>query len=623
MDFKLNTTTLRFVLLFGLSGLLLVGPFVVSTGFFTIDEVVYFLSAHAFSGGQGFFVDNGVPQFASPDLTMLTFLVLMPDGLTVQYPGGFAVVGSLFFDAFGARGLLLANALAGVGTLFVTHKLALRLFQSMAAANLAVALCAIFSFMPEYAVGYWPHMISVLSVTLALYLFVHALDPDAPFKWAFASGLVLGAGLLFRVDGLLLLSTIALVTALYASNPVRVFGGGVLGMLPGLALSSAINSIKFGTLNPISYGPSGEGWADPTTYLLFAGVAAIATLAVWGLRLRGGLPKIWALVLVGIAVAAIFALPQVERQVLRLVRGILALWIDSKTIIDTRPGVESGPDGTQFFWGMSKKALGQSLPWLGLIAALLVLPKAAYRRSISIVLIFVALWSLPFLLRSWHGGLGSNMRYLLPVLPALAALVGWIIVEVAGRLKTPVPTMVLGGMLAFGLQQIWLMSTTSGLAGFQQILASYVLFAVAIAVCVGLLIDRLAPVAGVAVGLGLGMAFLNGIADFSQSQHKRSIAYDLSSQFSQITDRVVVYGSPENVVYTPAKTNAIAAVVPFANSSFDHDFIQAALAENHRVIMANNIIVRLSEAFEALAQTPSDVPAGYSEIVSTDTRAAR
>ena len=607
--------TLRAVLLYGLSGLLLALPFFASTGFFTIDEVVYFLSAHAFQSGQGFLINNGWPQFASPDLTMLTFLVSTHDGLTAQYPGGFAVVGALFIELFGARGLLLLNALAAVGTLFVTHMLTVRLFDSVAAANVAVALCAVFSFMPEYTVGYWPHMVSILSVTLAFYLFVRALDPDAPFSWAFASGLALGGGLLFRVDGLLLLSTIALATALFASNPLRVFGGGVLGMAPGLALSSMINATKFGTFNPISYGSSGGG-IDPTNYLMFAVVAGVATLAVWGVRLRGGLPKIWGLLLFAVAVAAVFLIPQVERQVLRIGRGILAIWIDSKTIIDTRPGVQAGPEGTQFFWGMSKKALGQSLPWLGLLAALLILPRTAHRRSISLVLIFATLWSMPFLLRSWHGGLGSNMRYLLPILPALAALVGWIIIEIAGRMQKPAHKMLLGGVGAIGLQQIWLATTASGVSGFQQILSGYVLGAVAVLVCVGLALEKLRPLAGIAVGLGLGGAFLNGFSDFAQGQHKRQITHTLASQFAQINDRIVVYGAPENVIFAPARTGALAAVVPFTNDTFDFELVQAALASDHRVIMANNLLGDIGATLQVAPQQPSDLPPGYSEVIA-------
>jgi len=611
----LTATTLRALLLYGLSCLFLILPFTVSTGFFTIDEVVYFLSVYAFHTEQSFLVDNGAEILASEDLAMLKLLVSVPEGFTPQYPGGFAVLGALFYEVFGARGLILLNSLAAIGTLFVTHMLALRLFNSMNVANLAVALLAIFSFMPEYAAGYWPHMVSVLSVTLSLYFFLRALDPEAPFWWAFASGLVLGCGLLFRVDGLLLLSAIALVTAVYGNNPVYIFAGGVLGLIPALAISSGINAIKFGTLNPISYGTSGGNGADPTTYLAFALVAGLATIAIWGIRLRGGLPRVW---IIGMAVAilgAVFILPQAERLMQLMVRGVLALMIDSKTIIDTRPGVHPGPDGTIFFWGLSKKALGQSLPWLGLISALVILPTAAKRRSILIVLIFVVLWSLPFILRSWHGGLGSNMRYLLPTLPALAALVAWIIIEIAQRLERPMRSITVGALAAFGLVNLWMNFVGSGSIGVQQILSTYVLAAVVILVWIGLLVDKLRPAAGMAVGLALAMAFVNGVSDQLNGQIRRIRTQDLSLSFTAIKDPVVIYGAPESVVYAPAKTKAIAAIIPFNNATYDRAFLEAAIATSHRVLMPNGMLSLLNPDVEVLKPRPADVPTTHSEIV--------
>ncbi|MBT8460830.1 MAG: hypothetical protein KJN60_14260, partial [Boseongicola sp.] len=201
----MSPTLTRVILLSGLSLVLLALPFFASTGFFIIDEVVYVLSIQAFHTGQGLIVDNGFLNFPSDDASLLGLLVETPNGLTPQYPSGLTVLGALFFEVLGARGLLLLNALAAVGAMVVTHLLALRLFQNVAVANMAVALFVVFSFVPEYAVSYWPHMVSVLSVSLAFYLFLLALDRDRPFFWALASGLVLGSGLLFRLDGMLLL----------------------------------------------------------------------------------------------------------------------------------------------------------------------------------------------------------------------------------------------------------------------------------------------------------------------------------------------------------------------------------------------------------------------------------
>ena len=61
--------------------------------------------------------------------------------------------------------------------------------------------------------------------------------------------------------------------------------------------------------------------------------------------------------------------------------------------------------------------------------------------------------------------------------------------------------------------QLWLLVGESGSAGVQQILSTYVFIAVAVMVYVGLVRENLRATAGVAVGLGLGMAFLNSVLD--------------------------------------------------------------------------------------------------------------
>jgi 4-amino-4-deoxy-L-arabinose transferase-like glycosyltransferase len=608
--------------LYGLSLVLLAMPFFASTGFFIIDEVVYVLSVQAFHAGQGLFVDNGYLGHPSADATMLGLLVATENGLAPQYPAGLAVLGSVFFEVLGARGLLLINALAAVGTLFVTHMLALRLFQSVAVANLAVALWAIFSFMPEYAVGFWPHMVSIFSVLSAFYLFLRAIDEERPFLWAAASGLVLGAGLLFRVDGILLLSTIAFVTVLYAQKPLVVFAGGLVGLAPIFVVMAWINSIKFGTLNPISYGQSGGG-VDPARYISLAVIAGLATVAVWAIRSRGGLPdivkrapKATALVFCLLVLAAIFYVPTLQRVAEKLVRGVYVLVIDARWINDSRPGIWTGADSTLFLWGMTKKALGQSLPWLGLLAALFFVPTAKHRRSIVIVLLFAVLWSLPFILSSWHGGLGSNMRYFLPTVPLLSALCAWIILEIIARLENPVRPLVIGAAITLASTQAWVMFRESGAAGVQQVLSTYVLVAVVILACAGLLIERLRVLAGVAVGFGLAMSFANSVMDQSMAQARRAATHERAEAFAQMTGPILVYSAPETAVFADRQTDIISSIVPFDHEFADRDFVNSALSDGRRAFVPSVEFFQFSPWFEAVTPTPSDVPDRFFEIVA-------
>jgi len=618
--FQVTSTQTRTLLLYGLSLLLLVWPFFASTGFFIIDEVVYVLSVHAFHAGQGLFLSNGYLNHPSEDATMLGLLLPTENGLAPQYPAGLAILGSVFFEYLGAKGLLLINALAAVGTLFLTHMLAFRLFQNLAVANLSVALWAIFSFMPEYAVGFWPHMVSIFSVLLAFYLFLRAIDEDRPFLSACASGLILGAGLLFRLDGILLLGTIALVTVLYGKKPVLIFAGGLVGLVPVFLLMGWINSIKFGTFNPISYGQSGGG-IDPTKYITFAVVAGLATLTIWAVRLRGDVPavvkrapKMTALVLGLLLVAAVLLVPQLERLVRLLWRGFYVLVVDARWIADDRKGIWYGADNTMFLWGMTKKALGQSLPWLGVMVALFILPWAKHRRSVVIVLLFVVLWSLPFLLRAWHGGLGSNMRYFLPMIPFLSALCAWLILEILARLQNPARPLLIGAGIALASTQVWVMFRESGTAGVQQVLSTYILMAVVILTGAGLLVERLRVLGGIAVGLGLSMALANSVVDQSVAQTRRAATHERAEGFAQMTGPTLIYSAPENAVLADRKTEMISAIVPFDHDFADRDFVESALADGRRVFVPEIEFFQFSQWFEAVVPPQPEVPERFIEI---------
>ncbi|SMX25181.1 hypothetical protein [Boseongicola aestuarii] len=618
----MTPTQTRTILLYGLSLVLLAMPFFASTGFFIIDEVVYVLSVQAFHAGQDLFVDNGYLGHPSEDAAMLGLLVPTENGLAPQYPAGLAVLGSVFFEVLGARGLLLINALAAVGTLFVTHMLALRFFQSVAVANLAVALWAVFSFMPEYAVGFWPHMVSIFSVLSAFYLFLRAIDEERPFLWAAASGLVLGAGLLFRVDGILLLSTIALVTVLYAQKPLVVFAGGLVGLAPVFAVMAWINSLKFGTLNPISYGHTAGSAVDPVKYISFAVIAGLATLGIWAIRVRGTVPeavmrapKSVAFVMVLAVAALVMLVPQLERVARIIVHGVYVLVIDARWINDPRPGAWTGADNTMFLWGMTKKALGQSLPWLGVLVALFILPTAKRRKSIVIVVLFVVLWSLPFILRVWHGGLGSNMRYFLPTVPLLSALCAWIILEIFERLETPARPLLVGAAITLAGTQTWTLFRESGTAGVQQVLSTYVLYAVVILTGIGVLFVRLRFLAGVAVGLGLAMSLANSLLDQRAAQARRGATYERAEVFAQMAGPILVYSAPESAVLANRKTDLISSIVPFDHDFADRDFVASALADGRRSFVPEVEYFQFSPWFEALSPTPQDVPERFLEIV--------
>jgi hypothetical protein len=407
------------------------GAFLVSDGLYTIDELIYLMSAEAMRARGSLIVENGWDLIRSPDL-QLWFLVDGPNGLAPQYPPGLAAIGAPFAGLFGARGLILVNALAAAATLFLVRALARRLFRDEGAALGAALLFGLGSFWLEYAWGVWPHALGVALATAALLCVLRGLDAGdggGP-GWAAAAGALIGAGMLVRADAVLLLPAAAAAAILWSARPWASLAAGAAGLAPFAVAMAAANARKFGTLNPLSYGADGGGGgASAATYLplLAAGAAGLALLiALRRLDARASRRLLWA---AGAAAALVAALlPAAGRLALDYAEGVRALILDMAAVQDPRLPPEARQGGTLAFWGIYKQALGQSLPWVGLAALLpFCAPGPEGRRAAAFVALAVGIWTAPFLFLSWHGGLGSNMRYFLPVLPLLAAAaaMGW------------------------------------------------------------------------------------------------------------------------------------------------------------------------------------------------------
>ena len=511
-------------------GLLLYAIFRAKLGYFTVDEVIYLFAADTFRTGGGLILANGFDRFSSVDLNWSHMLATGPHGLTSQYPAGSAVLFGYLTEALGTRGIILFNTFATIGGLFATRALALRLFGGEGLAFAATLLFLFGTFVVEYAFGYWPHMVSVLSVTLSLFLVLIALDREVgAFKFATLSGLALGAGMMFRLDTIFLLPVIGCVVVIAAKHPFRIFAGGIVGLLPALAVLVATNHAKFGSWNPISYG--GSVLADYGSDLPFLAVGLVGFLSLFLLRYvkpRQARWLFWGAMVTGIVVVFTGVAPGLNKLAAAYGRGFLALIVDATTINDPRAGVVTMDDGTQLFWGLPKKALGQSLPWIGVVLALLTLGWRDRQRSVLIVLAFVFIWSLPFIMRNWHGGLGSNMRYLMPLIPALSALSAWILHQFMEKVSTGPRLLFVSGVAGWITSLAWMFWGPGEFAGAHQIMPVYVLAAVASVSLFAGRVTALAPVVLVLAGIGIGQSSFNGLSDAYISQARRLTTTDLS-----------------------------------------------------------------------------------------------
>lgn len=602
------------------AGLLLFSLFHARLGFFIIDEAIYLFAADTFRLTGSLILQNGLDLEQSDDLLWTNLLSLGPGGLTSQYPPGTTFVWAPFLSLFGERSIIVLNALATAGALFATRGLALRLFGDPAAALGACLLYLFGTFTLEYAFVYWPHMVSVWTIVLSFSLFLDAMDDKrGTVLPAALSGLILGAGMLFRLDNVLLLPVFAILSVLFAVAPLRLMAGGALGILPSVLILGLVNQQKFGTFNPLSYGGK-SGLTNIEVYLPFAGVGLLVLLLLGMFRMyppRRSWPVLIALG--GVAgLAALSAVPPLRSIAADYVVGGFRLMVDARSTYSAPAGIVPMPDGTTLFWGLAKKALAQSLPWLGLLF-LLTQPGFWRERARSnvIVLIFVAIFSFPFAINAWHGGMSSNMRYFLPLLPFVSVLGAMLLKELvvgsAGRIR------LLGASTLAGLAAsfLWAASAPTGLAGAHQIWSLYLFVAVAASAIVAAHLRRpgTALVVIVAGGMGIGTAVFNTASDTLTSQLRRDGGRVLTDLSVGYTGKVLVY----DVLLRSAfiDRDQVVALRSHAGAVPDEALVRAALAGGYRVLMREKWAVEFTGRYDAYSWRDTEGPVDLAEVYLT------
>ena len=603
----------------GLLAVLVAAAFLVSPGLFTIDEFIIYAGADAMLRSGGFAVENGAPGLASEQLELL-LLNAGPNGLTPQYPPGTALAGAPLMALFGLRGLILVNTLAAAGTLLVLYRLASRHFGGQAAAMVAVGLLTCASFFLEYAYAAWPHATAVFFVVAAFALILDSVaDARWPARRMLLAGALVGLGILFRTDSVLALPAIGLALFFFCERPVRQVALVGLGLVPFIAVASLINQAKFGTYNPISYGHAGPGTTNPANHLLaiaalaVLGMAALALRHVW-FRLPNRKPVVW----LGAAVAAGAAIVA-HGLALSYLHGFWALVVDATAISDNRPDVVHLPDGTVAFWGLWKKALGQSMPWLGLLLAGVYRSDTALPRIKWSLLILFLVWSVPFFPKDWHGGMGSNMRYFLPLVPFACAFAAGLLVELWRSVNEPARLLAIGSLLGVSATLGWVVFHPTHRAGSEQILPTWVFLATAIlALASGLHWRWRTLVRGgllVMVGAGLGMSLLLAINDFRAAQGLRNRSLAISAALSALPDRAVAYAPSRYLIGWALEPGHVAALPDSASGAFDDRLIDQAFGRGYRVFVWPSYVTDDLRSRPGTRLVPSGLGEGPSELL--------
>ena len=137
--------------------------------------------------------------------------------------------------------------------------------------------------------------------------------------------------------------------------------------------------------------------------------------------------------LVALAVIGLL-IPQVSALLLRLSDGVFQLLVDFR-IRDLgieEAGLSRGPGGGMVYMGSLKKSLLQSCPYLTVLA----IPIYAFfrnrehRAAIALLFLVPLTYIAVYGYFAWHGGLGLNLRYFMPILPFTSILAAYALNDV-------------------------------------------------------------------------------------------------------------------------------------------------------------------------------------------------
>ena len=596
----------------------------VSDGLYNIDEFVYLLGAEAFSRTGAFTVENGWDLYQSDDLR-IWMLVNGPQGLVPQYPPGISALGGMLYDLLGQRSLILFNALAGAGALCLIFLMARHAYGDTATGYVAATLFLGGTFFVEYMYGLWPHAIGLFTVLAAVYAAMCAAAAEGRKALALSaiSGVFIGAALLFRTDSILVLPIIAVFVLLFARHLVPCIIGGTLGLGLGLFPASAINLAKFGAFNPLSYGRSTGSSLDISTFLPAVAALALGLILILALRFTPWTParRRAAIGASVIGAGGLLLLPEIQSLAGRYLTGLWALGVDLRTVAETNPGVDPEGQPIRMFWTLPKKALVQSLPWLGLLIACLARPATAEARKWHLTWALVAVvWTLPFVFRSWHGGFGSNMRYFVPVLPFLCIPAAHILVRFQQSLRLP-PAFI-AGAIAFGIfaAVAILLSDPAGEPILAQALSLWIAAAVALltllAVALRLEHRGATTAAFLAALFAIGTSFVIGpYGDVKRGQAVRAANASANTAFSSLPAPNLIYGRPELVAQLALRPDWLVAMPDFHSLKPDTALIFAALDGGRRIYADRFYADHIIEAGDGRLETGEEPVPGFVEIL--------
>jgi len=426
----LNNRSIPFLIILLLSIAILIATHY-STGYFSVDDSGYHFMVKSFCEKGRLYVENGYEAFPSKELSLgvhkLETMVIKDNKLFPKIPFLYTIIAAPFYLLLNIHGLILLNIISYIFILYTIYKITLLLFENKRIAFISIHLFFLGTFVFEYAIGIWPHVINLLLIMISCYislLLIKMGKNKKSFLLSFILGFILFFNFGIRMDSILTIIVIFSLILIFDDFPFYKVSSILMGGILPVTAMCFINKLRFGSFDVMSY----TNKAVPNVVLFIGLVAAISLLLIVR-SLKNKIHFNRKSIYFFLCISLVLILP-FYKDILRIAKGTYILLFDLRIM----PYIKSLH--RDFFGGVTraailKKALFQSCPHMAVsIAAGILILKESINKKLNIKHTFLLIampiiYLLYFGYYKWIGGLCFNLRYYIPALPFLTILSAW------------------------------------------------------------------------------------------------------------------------------------------------------------------------------------------------------
>lgn len=226
-----------------------------------VDEHVYHLMVKSLSEGSPWAILNGYEVFPSSELQVGrpgSWLHVREVGgqLVAQYPPLYALLCWPFYVLGGMSGIFWLNILGFAGAMVWCSRLTWHLGSDGVGTLLAPVLLGLATPAWRLSVSMLPHGVALFFMAGSLYLAITSVLPGLPHPHLrrMGAGLMLGLGCHMRLDSIVMAPALLFPLVFSAEGRLRRCLEVVGGLMVPLLLLSWFQYVRFGLINPFTYG---------------------------------------------------------------------------------------------------------------------------------------------------------------------------------------------------------------------------------------------------------------------------------------------------------------------------------------------------------------------------------